>query len=149
MPRPIYIYNAGLTQRTDFYPMNIPQSPWRLTLTYTLAAGLWVFFSDRLLATLGLPLAQLIGEASPERVAAGVAYLASEACEVSGCILSAGAGYFSTVQIVEGLGVHAPADAITPEFVAANWGRIADMSAARPFDSAVDALMGAFGPAKT
>jgi diguanylate cyclase (GGDEF)-like protein/PAS domain S-box-containing protein len=39
--------------------MNIPQSPWRLTLTYALAAGLWVFFSDRLLATLGLPLAQL------------------------------------------------------------------------------------------
>jgi NAD(P)-dependent dehydrogenase (short-subunit alcohol dehydrogenase family) len=99
--------------------------------------------------TEGLPLAQLIGEASPERVSAGVAYLASEACEVSGCILSAGAGYFSTVQIVEGLGVHAPADDITPEFVAANWGRISDMSAARPFDSAVDALMGAFGPAKT
>jgi NAD(P)-dependent dehydrogenase (short-subunit alcohol dehydrogenase family) len=99
--------------------------------------------------TEGLPLAQLIGEAAPERVAAGVAWLASEACEVSGCILSAGAGYFSTVQIVEGLGVHAPADAITPEFVAAHWGRISDMSAARPFDSAVDALMGAFGPAKT
>jgi NAD(P)-dependent dehydrogenase (short-subunit alcohol dehydrogenase family) len=99
--------------------------------------------------TEGLPLAQLIGEASPERVAAGVAWLASEGCEVSGCILSAGAGYFSTVQIVEGLGVHAPADAITPEFVAAHWGRISDMSAARPFDSAVDALMGAFGPAKT
>jgi len=88
-------------------------------------------------------------EGLPERVSAGVAYLASEACEVSGCILSAGAGYFSTVQIVEGLGVHAPADDITPEFVAANWGRIADTSAARPFDSAIDALMGAFGPAKT
>jgi NAD(P)-dependent dehydrogenase (short-subunit alcohol dehydrogenase family) len=99
--------------------------------------------------TEGLPLAQLIGEASPERVSAGVAYLASEACEVSGCILSAGAGYFSTVQIVEGLGVHAPADDITPEFVAANWGRIADTSAARSFDSAIDALMGAFGPAKS
>ena len=81
-------------------------------------------------------------------MSAGVAYLASEACEVSGCILSAGAGYFSTVQIVEGLGVHAPADDITPEFVAANWGRIADAAAARPFDSAIDALMGAFGPAK-
>lgn len=98
--------------------------------------------------TEGLPLAQLIGEATPERVAAGVAWLASEACEVNGCILSAGAGYFSTVQIVEGLGVHAPADTITPEFVAANWSRIADASAARPFDSAVDALMGAFGPPK-
>jgi NAD(P)-dependent dehydrogenase (short-subunit alcohol dehydrogenase family) len=98
--------------------------------------------------TEGLPLAQLIGEASPERVAAGVAYLASDACEVNGCILSAGAGYFSTVQIVEGLGMHAPADDITPEFVAHHWGRIADMSAARPFDSAIDALMGAFGPAK-
>ncbi len=95
--------------------------------------------------TEGLPLAQLIGEASPERVAAGVAWLASEACEVSGCILSAGAGYFSTVRIVEGTGVHAPANAITPEFVAAHWSRISDPAAARPFASAVDALAGAFG----
>jgi NAD(P)-dependent dehydrogenase (short-subunit alcohol dehydrogenase family) len=97
--------------------------------------------------TEGLPLAQLIGEASAERVSAGVAYLASQACEFSGCILSAGAGYFSTVQIVEGLGVRAPTLEVTPEFVASNWSRIADMSGARPFDSALDALMGAFGPA--
>ena len=67
---------------------------------------------------------------------------------MSGCILSAGAGYFSTVQIVEGLGEHAPAENITPEFVATHWGQISDLSAARPFGSAIDALMGAFGPAK-
>lgn len=39
--------------------MNAPQSAWRLTLYYTLAAGLWVLFSDGLLAALGLSLAQL------------------------------------------------------------------------------------------
>ncbi|WP_298186074.1 phosphodiesterase DibA [uncultured Pseudomonas sp.] len=39
--------------------MNAPQSPWRLTLTYVLAAGLWVFFSDALLIALGLSLPQL------------------------------------------------------------------------------------------
>src|SRR3990167_1570476 len=59
MPRPISIYTAGLRQRTDFYPMNVPQSAWRLTLSYMLAAGLWVLFSDGLLVALGLSLPQL------------------------------------------------------------------------------------------
>lgn len=39
--------------------MNTPQSAWRLTLSYMLAAGLWVLFSDVLLAAVGLPLEQL------------------------------------------------------------------------------------------
>ncbi|MCU0968402.1 MAG: SDR family NAD(P)-dependent oxidoreductase [Rubrivivax sp.] len=95
--------------------------------------------------TQGLPFARLLAEASPERVAAGVAYLASEACDASGCILAAGAGYFSTVQVVEGPGVHADGDDVTPEFVAGHWARIAERAGARPFDSAGDALLGAFG----
>ncbi len=97
--------------------------------------------------TEGLPFARLLAEASPERVAAGVAYLASEACEANGCILAAGAGYFSTVHVVEAAGVHAAVDDVTPEFVAAHWARIADRTGARPFDSAGDALLGAFGRA--
>ena len=50
------------------------------------------------------------------------------------------------IRIVEGAGVHAPAGEVTPEFVAAHWAAIADESKARAFDSAGDALMGAFAP---
>ena len=39
--------------------MNVPHSARRLTLAYTLAAGLWVAFSDSLVAALGLSLEQL------------------------------------------------------------------------------------------
>ncbi len=96
--------------------------------------------------TEGLPLAALMQDATPERVAAGVAFLASEQCNFSGVVLAAGAGYFSTVRIVEGLGVHAAADEASPEFVAAQWDRIAAAEGARGFDSAVHALQGAFAP---
>jgi len=74
-----------------------------------------------------------------------VAWLASEACEESGVILAAGAGYFSTVRIVEGQGVHAPAELVSPEFVASHWARIASADGARTFDNAGAALIGAFG----
>ena len=95
--------------------------------------------------TEGLPLARMLAEATPDRVAAGVAFLASEACTFSGEILAAGAGYFSTVRLVEGLGVHAAADDISPEFVARHWPQIASAVGARPFDSALAALIAAFG----
>ena len=39
--------------------MNTPQGTWRLTLSYMLAAGLWVLFSDGLLVALGLSRPQL------------------------------------------------------------------------------------------
>ncbi|VXB33619.1 Diguanylate cyclase/phosphodiesterase with PAS/PAC sensor(S) [Pseudomonas sp. 8BK] len=39
--------------------MNAPQGAWRLTLSYMLAAVLWVLFSDGLLVALGLSLPQL------------------------------------------------------------------------------------------
>src|SRR3990167_8973774 len=39
--------------------MNVPHSARRLTLAYTLAAGLWVAFSDSVVAALGLSLEQL------------------------------------------------------------------------------------------
>ena len=77
---------------------------------------------------------------------AAVAFLASEACELTGEVIAAGAGYLARVQIMESQGVRlAPAD-VTPEAVAANWEKIADMSGARPFDSAAAALAGAFLP---
>jgi NAD(P)-dependent dehydrogenase (short-subunit alcohol dehydrogenase family) len=94
--------------------------------------------------TEGLPLAAMLGEATPERVSAAVVFLASEACGFSGEIVAAGAGYFSRVQVMEGRGVHLQGEELSPEGVAAHWERIADMSGARPFDSAGAALMGAF-----
>ena len=95
--------------------------------------------------TEGLPFARMLGEATPDRVAAGVVWLASEACEDSGVILAAGAGYFSTVRIVEGQGLHAPVDDMSPEFVASHWAEISSDAGARPFDNAGAALIGAFG----
>jgi len=96
--------------------------------------------------TEGVPLGRLMEQASPGRVAAGVAFLASEACQLTGQILSAGAGYFSTVRLVEGRGVHAPLDQVSPEYVADHWNEIADTSAERAYDSATEALLSAFGP---
>jgi hypothetical protein len=93
-----------------------------------------------------LPFAAMIKEASPERVSAAVAFLASEACDFSGEVVAAGAGYFARVQIMEGQGVHLALADVSPEAVAANWDRIADMAGARPFDSAGAALAGAFLP---
>jgi NAD(P)-dependent dehydrogenase (short-subunit alcohol dehydrogenase family) len=98
--------------------------------------------------TEGLPFARMLQEATPERVAAGVAWLVHESYEESGIVLAAGAGYFSAVRIVENLGVHATADEATPEFVAANWGRITDAADARPFGDAGAALLGAFGASR-
>ena len=95
--------------------------------------------------TEGIALGTLMSNATPERVSAGVAFLASQACQLTGQILSAGAGYFSTVRIVEGRGLQAPLDQVSPEYVAAHWAQITDESAARGFDSATEALVTTFG----
>ena len=95
--------------------------------------------------TEGIPLGSLMGDATPERVSAGVVFLASQTCQLSGQILAAGAGYFSTVRIVEGRGLQAPLDQVSPEYVAEHWAQIADESAARGFDSATEALVTTFG----
>jgi hypothetical protein len=46
---------------------------------------------------------------------------------------------------MEGLGVRAGPSQSSPEFVAENWSQIQDMSAARPFANASDALVKTFG----
>ncbi len=96
--------------------------------------------------TEGLPAAAMLQEATPERVAAAVAWLASETCTLTNEVVAAGAGYFARVQIVESLGVQLPPNEVSPEAVAAHWARIADMSHARPFASAAAALVAAFSP---
>jgi NAD(P)-dependent dehydrogenase (short-subunit alcohol dehydrogenase family) len=94
--------------------------------------------------TEGLPFSAMLQHATPERVTAAVAFMASKACSLTGEIVAAGAGYFARVQMMESQGVHLAGEGITAEGVAQHWAQISDMSGARPFDSAGAALMGAF-----
>ncbi|HYF20742.1 MAG TPA: SDR family NAD(P)-dependent oxidoreductase [Ramlibacter sp.] len=96
--------------------------------------------------TESVALGGMLAGATPEKVTAGVLFLASEACPESGCILSAGAGYFSLVRVVEGQGLHAQDDQVTPEFVAQAWPQLAQMAGARGFANATEALGAIFGP---
>jgi len=73
----------------------------------------------------------------PEFVSAVVGLLCSEEHTGTGDIISAGAGYYSRIGIIEGAGVcfgadHAPA----PEAIAGRWAEICDLSQAQPFDDA-------------
>ncbi|HRE61592.1 MAG TPA: SDR family NAD(P)-dependent oxidoreductase [Micropepsaceae bacterium] len=67
----------------------------------------------------------------PEAVTPGVVYLCSEDAP-TGAILTAGAGVFSLAQIIESHGVALGAHA-TADDVAAAWGKISDMSGAKPY----------------
>lgn len=97
--------------------------------------------------TEGLPFADLIEIATPERVTPAVIFLASDACALSGEVVAAGGNYFSRVQIVEAQGARCPLGTLpTPEWVAENWDEIANMEGARGFDSAMAALDAQFEP---
>jgi NAD(P)-dependent dehydrogenase (short-subunit alcohol dehydrogenase family) len=88
----------------------------------------------------------LLAHLKPEYVSAAVAYLASEACRVTGHILSAGAGYFSRTQVLEGIGVQVdPEVAGDPDTVAANFAKISDLSGAAVLDSAPEFIERATG----
>jgi hypothetical protein len=47
------------------------------------------------------------------------------------------------------MGVRAPDGEASPEFVAEQWAKIHDMSQARPFANATQALVDTFGPGST
>jgi len=74
---------------------------------------------------------QMLEMLKPEYVTPAVVFLASEEAP-TGCIISAGAGVFSSAQIVESTGVNLGhgADADT---VAANWAKISDFTGAKHF----------------
>ncbi len=65
-------------------------------------------------------------EMSPDLVAPMVAFLAHEACPVSGEIYTAGAGRFARIFIASTEGYVHPAPEVTIEDVAQNWSRIND-----------------------
>ncbi len=96
--------------------------------------------------TENVPLGQAMADASPDKVTAGVLWLASEACRDTGCILSAGAGYFAAVRVVESQPAWAPPGGATPEFVAGAWQELLAMPGARGFTNATEALSAIFGP---
>ncbi len=61
------------------------------------------------------------GRGKPEQVAPGVAFLASSFCTVSGMILQASDGHFSTMRWQVGPEVDFGAEAATPEMLAEKW----------------------------
>ena len=83
----------------------------------------------RMTEDLGMP-QEALEALKPELVSPGVLYLCSEDAP-TGKILSAGAGYFSLVEMVEGDGV-AISGNVNVDDVAAAWDKISDMSAAKP-----------------
>lgn len=89
----------------------------------------------RLTATVMPP--QVVEMLKPEFVSPIAAYAVSEACQDSGQIFVAGAGYFSRAAIVEGPGVFFDdAAAVTPDDIAAKWADIVKLEGAVEFDSA-------------
>ncbi len=71
----------------------------------------------------------------PESITPGVLYLLSEDAPTR-TILGAGAGSFAVIKIVETEGLNLPQSEWTPDAVAANFGKISDMSQARDLGGA-------------
>ncbi len=81
----------------------------------------------------------VLAKLEPDRVSPVVAYLASEGCPVSGQVLSAGGGYVSRVETVEGPGT-VFSDGFTIEDVMARWEAITTLEGAEGFPSTDQAL---------
>lgn len=88
--------------------------------------------------------AATLAKLEPSLVSPLVAYLASETCTANGQVYAVGGGYVSRVAVVEGAGVTLTGE-VTPEAVRDAWGQIEDLSAARPFEDAMQAVGAALG----
>ncbi|MFK7985763.1 MAG: SDR family oxidoreductase [Sandaracinaceae bacterium] len=80
-----------------------------------------------------------LSKLEPALVSPLVAHLCSEGCEDTGQTYAVGGGYISRVAVVEAAGALLSGD-VTPEQVAANWDEISDLSAAKPYGSAMEAV---------
>jgi NAD(P)-dependent dehydrogenase (short-subunit alcohol dehydrogenase family) len=76
-----------------------------------------------------------------ERVSPVVVWLASEACQVSGEIVLAGAGRVARAALVQSRGIGTVGQVLTPEQVADQWDRLADLTGASPHSSAAAAFL--------
>ncbi len=84
---------------------------------------------------------QISTEIKPEYVAAAVLYLCSDRCRDSGEIISAGGGYYSRVQIVEGEGFcFERGKVVTPEMIEEKYDIITDMSKSKQYENAMEAV---------
>lgn len=75
---------------------------------------------------------QALEALKPEYVTPGVIYLVSDEAP-NGVILAAGGGAFAVAQIVESNGAFLGHNGLSAEKVAENWGKISDMSGAKPY----------------
>jgi NAD(P)-dependent dehydrogenase (short-subunit alcohol dehydrogenase family) len=81
----------------------------------------------------------------PEVATAGVLYLVSEGCKANGCVLEAGDNSFAVARLVKSPGmVLPPAEAETPEAVAANWDAITTLAGGHPHANAHSAVGASF-----
>ncbi len=81
----------------------------------------------------------------PEVATAGVLYLASEECRQTGCVLEAGDNSFAVARLVKSPGMMLPpAEAETPEAVAANWAAIENLAGGHPHANAHSAVGASF-----
>ena len=76
---------------------------------------------------------EMLARLDPAFVSPMVAYLCSEQCQRTGDIWSAGAGYFARIEYREAPGVRIAGRAPTPEDVADNIDKIADLSTNKVF----------------
>lgn len=76
----------------------------------------------------------IVKKLKPELISALVAYLSSKSCQSSGDIISAGGGYYSKVQVVEGPGIRIdPEETVTPEIISENYAGLTAMDSAVTF----------------
>lgn len=81
----------------------------------------------------------LLPHLKPEYVSQVVAYLCSEACTATGDIISAGAGYYAKMQVMESQGMFFGVNAeVSIDDIAANYAQITDMSKPRSFGSSME-----------
>lgn len=97
----------------------------------------------RMTENLGIP-EDVFNQLKPELISPAVLYLASDDAP-TGTIIEAGAGYYSKVHIVEGKGVKLGQSVSVDDF-AANYEKISDMSAAKPFDNGSGVIAKIFTP---
>lgn len=88
---------------------------------------------------------ELAEELAPERVSAGVSYLASRECSLNGEVLIAGGGHFAIARTIETLGIDiADPAGITAEAVQAAIGRITDTTRVGMYPDALGAVQVTF-----
>ncbi len=99
--------------------------------------------ATRMTENLGLP-PEVMGQLKPELISPAVVYLSTEDAP-TGCIIEAGAGYYSKVHLVEGKGAKLGQTVSVDDF-AANFAKISDMSEAKPFNNGAEVVMKIFTP---